>query len=103
MQIIYRFFFFFLKILGSNYFVQFFLWLFFFNLFYFYFFNFFLLFFFFLTNFREVLFWPVFVLSIMATIIASQALISGAFSLTQQAVSLSSFPRLKIVHTSIIH
>eukprot|EP00026_Physarum_polycephalum_P002993 Phypoly_transcript_03002.p1 GENE.Phypoly_transcript_03002~~Phypoly_transcript_03002.p1 ORF type:complete len:600 (+),score=40.61 Phypoly_transcript_03002:766-2565(+) len=48
----------------------------------------------------HALFWPIFVLGIMATIIASQALISGAFSLTQQAVSLASFPRLKIVHTS---
>lgn len=49
---------------------------------------------------RQALFWPVFVLSILATIIASQALISGAFSLTQQAVSLASFPRLTIIHTS---
>src|SRR4051794_5666969 len=42
----------------------------------------------------HALFWPIFVLGILATIIASQALISGAFSLTQQAVSLASFPRL---------
>jgi KUP system potassium uptake protein len=48
----------------------------------------------------QPLFWPMFVLSILATIIASQALISGAFSLTQQAVSLASFPRLKIIHTN---
>jgi KUP system potassium uptake protein len=48
----------------------------------------------------DPVFWPMFALSILATIIASQALISGAFSLTQQAVSLASFPRLKIVHTS---
>jgi len=48
----------------------------------------------------HAIFWPIFVLSILATIIASQALISGAFSLTQQAVSLASFPRLKIVHTN---
>lgn len=36
----------------------------------------------------------------MATIIASQALISGAFSLTHQAVQLGFFPRVTITHTS---
>jgi KUP system potassium uptake protein len=40
------------------------------------------------------------VLATAATIIASQALIAGAFSLTQQAIGLGYFPRLKIVHTS---
>jgi KUP system potassium uptake protein len=39
-------------------------------------------------------------LSAAATIIASQALISGAFSLTQQAVQLGFFPRVTITHTS---
>ncbi|MES2307919.1 MAG: KUP/HAK/KT family potassium transporter [Verrucomicrobiota bacterium] len=39
-------------------------------------------------------------LSMMATVIASQALISGAFSLTRQAVQMGYFPRVKIVHTS---
>ena len=39
-------------------------------------------------------------LSTLATVIASQALISGAFSLTQQAVQLGLFPRIHIVHTS---
>jgi KUP system potassium uptake protein len=46
------------------------------------------------------LFFPIFIVSIFATVIASQALISGAFSLTQQAVRLGYFPRLQIVHTS---
>ena len=36
----------------------------------------------------------------MATIIASQAVISGAFSLTQQAIQLGYFPRLRVTHTS---
>ena len=40
------------------------------------------------------------ILSTVATIIASQALISGAFSLTNQSISLGLFPRLKIVHTN---
>jgi KUP system potassium uptake protein len=39
-------------------------------------------------------------LATAATIIASQALISGAFSLTNQAVQLGFFPRVKIKHTS---
>ena len=38
----------------------------------------------------------------VATVIASQALISGAFSLTQQAVQLGYVPRVNIVHTSSI-
>ena len=40
------------------------------------------------------------VLATVATVIASQALISGAFSLTQQAVQLGYLPRVTIVHTS---
>jgi KUP system potassium uptake protein len=39
-------------------------------------------------------------LSTMATVIASQALISGLFSLTRQAMALGFFPRLQIVFTS---
>ncbi len=40
------------------------------------------------------------VLSTMATVIASQALISGAYSLTHQAVQLGYFPRVTVLHTS---
>ena len=36
----------------------------------------------------------------MATIIASQAIISGAFSLTQQAIQLGFLPRLRVLHTA---
>jgi KUP system potassium uptake protein len=39
-------------------------------------------------------------LSIAATIIASQALITGTYSLTRQAIQLGYFPRLKITHTN---
>jgi K+ transporter len=39
-------------------------------------------------------------LSIAAAIIASQALISGTFSLTRQAIQLGYFPRLKVLHTN---
>ncbi|HET9065907.1 MAG TPA: potassium transporter Kup [Gemmatimonadales bacterium] len=43
---------------------------------------------------------PVVILATVATVIASQALISGAFSLTMQAVRLGALPRLTIRHTS---
>jgi len=46
---------------------------------------------------------PLAVLATMASVIASQALISGAFSLTVQAVQLDYLPRVKIVHTSGEH
>ena len=42
-------------------------------------------------------------LSIVAAVIASQALISGAYSLTRQAIQLGYFPRLKINYTSAEH
>ena len=43
---------------------------------------------------------PLVVLSTLATIVASQALISGAFSLTQQAMQLGYVPRMRTRHTS---
>lgn len=43
---------------------------------------------------------PLVIIATLATIIASQALISGAFSLTKQAVQLGCLPRLGIRHTS---
>ena len=46
------------------------------------------------------LLYPMVGLATMATVIASQALISGIFSLTQQAVDLGYSPRFLIVHTS---
>ena len=48
----------------------------------------------------QVLQIPLLILATMAAIIASQALISGAFSLTQQSVQLGYTPRVTIVHTS---
>jgi len=47
--------------------------------------------------------YPLVVLATVATVIASQALISGAFSLTRQAVQLGYSPRLRIKHTSESH
>ena len=46
---------------------------------------------------------PLAVLATMATVIASQALITGAFSLTAQAVQLDYLPRLAVRHTSSAH
>ena len=46
---------------------------------------------------------PMVFLATTATIIASIALIFGAFSLTQQAIALGVFPRLNIVHTNREH
>ena len=43
---------------------------------------------------------PLVALSTLATVIASQAVISGAFSLTQQAIQLGYSPRFNILHTS---
>ena len=43
---------------------------------------------------------PVVILATMATVIASQAVISGAYSLTRQAIQLNILPRLHVVHTS---
>jgi KUP system potassium uptake protein len=44
--------------------------------------------------------YPLVVIATMATVIASQAIISGVFSLTRQAIQLGYFPRMEIVHTS---
>ncbi|MCG2594413.1 potassium transporter Kup [Ramlibacter sp. XY19] len=52
-------------------------------------------------SFPPALLLPAVVLATAATIIASQAVISGAFSLTQQAIQLGFLPRLRIIHTSV--
>ena len=44
---------------------------------------------------------PLVVLATMATVIASQALITGAFSVTKQVIQLGYLPRLQILHTSV--
>jgi len=46
------------------------------------------------------LIWPMMILATAAAVIASQALISGAFSLTHQAMQLGYSPRLTVTHTS---
>ena len=44
---------------------------------------------------------PLVLLATMATVIASQALITGAFSVTKQVIQLGYLPRLNILHTSV--
>ncbi|MCF8504639.1 MAG: potassium transporter Kup [Caulobacter sp.] len=48
----------------------------------------------------ELAYWPVLALAATATVIASQAVITGAFSVTQQAVQLGLLPRIDIRRTS---
>ena len=48
----------------------------------------------------EALLLPLVILATVATVIASQALISGAFSVTKQVIQLGFLPRLRIQHTS---
>ncbi|KAI5071786.1 hypothetical protein GOP47_0014037 [Adiantum capillus-veneris] len=45
-------------------------------------------------------YWPVFVVGTLASIVGSQAIISATFSVIKQCHSLSCFPRIKVVHTS---
>lgn len=51
-------------------------------------------------SFPEPLLIPAIILATIATIIASQAVISGAFSVTHQAMQIGLLPRMQIVHTS---
>jgi len=44
--------------------------------------------------------YPLVILSVIATVIASQAVISGVYSITQQAVQLGQLPRMEVRHTS---
>lgn len=48
----------------------------------------------------RVMLYPLIALATVATIIASQAMISGAFSITQQCIQLGYSPRMTITHTS---
>ena len=51
----------------------------------------------------EMFLLPMVVLATAATVIASQAVITGAYSLTYQAIQLGLLPRLAILHTSAAH
>ena len=51
----------------------------------------------------QAAYWPVLIMATLAAIIASQAVITGAFSITQQAVQLGILPRMSIRRTSETH
>ncbi|KAH7548486.1 hypothetical protein JRO89_XS14G0141900 [Xanthoceras sorbifolium] len=48
----------------------------------------------------DPLYWPTFVVAVAASVIASQAMITGAFAIVSQSLSHHCFPRVKVVHTS---
>ncbi|KAK3014962.1 hypothetical protein RJ639_008122 [Escallonia herrerae] len=48
-------------------------------------------------------YWPMFVISTLAAVIASQSMISATFSIVKQSVALDCFPRVHIIHTSSKH
>ncbi|XP_038698642.1 probable potassium transporter 13 [Tripterygium wilfordii] len=48
----------------------------------------------------EAVFWPVFVIATLATVVGSQAIISATFSIISQCRALRCFPRIKVIHTS---
>lgn len=50
--------------------------------------------------FPQTLIWPALIIATMAAIIASQAVISGAYSMTRQAIQLGFLPRMTVLHTS---
>ncbi|KAJ4798577.1 Potassium transporter [Rhynchospora pubera] len=51
----------------------------------------------------DSLYWPTFVMAVAASIIASQAMISGAFAIISQSQTLGCFPRVHVRHTSTKH
>ncbi|KAH7670524.1 KUP system potassium uptake protein [Dioscorea alata] len=51
----------------------------------------------------ESVYWPMFVIAVLASIIASQAMISATFAIVKQSMALGCFPRVRIVHTSHKH
>lgn len=50
--------------------------------------------------FPQTLIWPALIIATLAAIIASQAVISGAYSMTRQAIQLGFLPRMTVLHTS---
>ncbi|KAJ4818897.1 Potassium transporter [Rhynchospora pubera] len=51
----------------------------------------------------EMVYWPMFTVAVLASIIASQAMISATFAIVKQSMALGCFPRVKVVHTSNKH
>ncbi|XP_058093520.1 potassium transporter 5-like [Magnolia sinica] len=51
----------------------------------------------------ESVYWPMFAAAVMASIIASQAMISATFAIVKQSMALGCFPRVRVIHTSHKH
>lgn len=51
----------------------------------------------------KAVFWPMFVVAFLATVVASQALISAVFQIAYQAIAQGFFPRFHVYHTSRKH
>ncbi|KAK9141056.1 hypothetical protein Scep_010737 [Stephania cephalantha] len=51
----------------------------------------------------ESVYWPMFAAAVLASIIASQAMISATFAIVKQSMSLGCFPRVRVIHTSHKH
>ncbi|KAI3959268.1 hypothetical protein MKW92_011943, partial [Papaver armeniacum] len=49
------------------------------------------------------MYWPMFIIAVLASIIASQAMISATLSIVKQAMVMGCFPRVRVIHTSEIH
>ncbi|KAE9598629.1 putative potassium transporter [Lupinus albus] len=49
---------------------------------------------------RKTVFWPVFIVATLVSVVASQAAISATFSIISQCRALNCFPSVKIIHTS---
>eukprot|EP00253_Pinus_taeda_P020801 PITA_20801 len=48
----------------------------------------------------NAVYWPMFVVAVIAAIIASQAMISATFSIIKKSMALGCFPRVTVIHTS---
>lgn len=53
-----------------------------------------------LLYYADAIYWPMFVVAIIAAVIASQAMISATFSIIKKSMALGCFPRVTVVHTS---
>ncbi|KAL2550621.1 Potassium transporter 5 [Forsythia ovata] len=51
----------------------------------------------------DPVYWPMFVISTLAAVVASQSMISASFSIVKQSLTLGCFPRVNIIHTSSKH
>ncbi|KAL6972041.1 Potassium transporter [Sarracenia purpurea var. burkii] len=48
-------------------------------------------------------YWPMFVISTLASVVSSQSMISASFSIVKQSLALGCFPRVNMIHTSTEH